>query len=378
MVSALTGRLFSSGEYSSAGNNDGAATTLKRKSEAVDVSSTSRSSGYAADVDQVGESIPPYYVDLQTNQGESQSPTKGSETNIEERMTCDGDRITAFSFKRQKIVERDYLAQNAHAEIARGGLTVPIMQMNCPRLLPPLCGIDTSRVSLVKSCDFSFQGPELEAFRNNMAAKDVCMQSIVSLADACRAFYQIPSDQKPSTERADDQSSTSSVTDSAETDTGSGNDDDDDEAAKEKKCSYMTMCDALSLCKQPRIVVLSTFPYTVVHANAAYLHTTGLSSMRLLGQPLQDFIADKNWISFLNGKTKGSNDLKQMHRQVIKMRAGSQRGSPLQCFVVASPIGMAHDRITHFALGLEPSSCHPKVHVCDPEEPFTPALTISG
>ena len=243
MVSALTGRLFSSGEYSCAGNDGGAA--LKRKSEAVDVSSTSRSSGYAADVDQVGKALPPFYVNLQAKPEETKSMVNDGKLNTEIR--ADG-RITAVSSKRQKIVEKDYLAQNALAEIARGGLAVPKMQLKCPRLLPPLCGIDMSRVTLIKSSEYPLQFSDQKTANPE---KEICVQSIVSLAEACRDFYQIPCDHK-SSERSDDQSSTSSVTDSGETDAGSGNSDDDDEVTRGKKSAFMTMCDALSLCKQPR------------------------------------------------------------------------------------------------------------------------------
>ena len=254
MVSALTGRLYPCGEYSSGSDGGGA---MKRKSEAVDVSSTSRSSGYAADVDQVGKSVPPFYVDFQAPKEGSMSTTKDCKLDGEGRH--EGGRIGGFSSKRLRIVEKDYLAQNAYAELARGGLEVPKLQLNCPRLLPPLCGIDMSRVSLVKSSDFSVETPEMPVTEGN---KEVCADTIISLAESCRDFYQLPLELK--SERSDDQSITSSVTD-AETDTnGSGNsDDDDDETAKGKKYSFMTMCDALSLCKQPRYVSLGlqTLPY---------------------------------------------------------------------------------------------------------------------
>ena len=101
--------------------------------------------------------------------------------------------------------------------------------------------------------------------------------------------------------------------------------------------------------------------------------------MRLLGQPLQDFVVDKSWVSVLNGTTesRGAFDLKQMHREVVKMRTGSQKDSPLQCVIQASPIGIAHDRVTHFALGLEPSDG--KGQVGEPEDNTqTPPMTVSG
>ena len=98
--------------------------------------------------------------------------------------------------------------------------------------------------------------------------------------------------------------------------------------------------------------------------------------MRLLGQPLQDFVIEKRWVTALNNGSDSAFDVKQMNRQVVKMRTGSQKGPPLQCLIMASPIGMAHDRVTHFALGLEPVNL--KAQTPDLEEPFTPAMTISG
>lgn len=100
--------------------------------------------------------------------------------------------------------------------------------------------------------------------------------------------------------------------------------------------------------------------------------------MRLLGQPFQDFVADKKWVAALSGETGGPFDLGQINQQIVKMRTGAQKGSPLQCTVMASPIGSAQDRVTHFALGLEPFSPENNDQGQDLEEPFVPAMTLSG
>ena len=77
--------------------------------------------------------------------------------------------------------------------------------------------------------------------------KDLNVDSILTLADACKSFYKFPTPEPCEGDRSTDDnvSTTSSVSDSI---SGSS---EDDEMAK----PYMAMCEALSLCKQPRCVV---------------------------------------------------------------------------------------------------------------------------
>lgn len=131
-------------------------------------------------------------------------------------------------------------------------------------------------------------------------------------------------------------------------------------------------------------MVLASAPFTVVHVNAAYLQLSGLASVRLLGQPFQDLILDGKWTAAMSHTdTEGNGfDLRNLHKQEVKARTGVQKGSPLQCMVTASPIGVSADRITHFALVLDHLNKEEdsREDAADDyiEDRCAPAMTVAG
>lgn len=366
MVSALTGKLFAG--YSSGGSLD--SLTKNRKS-----SNTSGSTnGYAGDDDQVGRGgQPPSVVDLEAKLRNKDDIGKSSSLGV------DFDGIGKISTKRRRMIELEFAAHNVKAELSQAGIEMQEPRVKAPRLLPPCSNVDMSSVTLMKSSDFAkldLRTVGCTWIQNNRS--DICFNSISSLTQACRDFYQLPCTESKIAfaDCSDDGSTTTSSV------SGSGSGSEDEEPSK----PFMAMCEALSLCKQPRIVVLSSSPFTVVHVNAAYLQLTGLSSVRLLGQPLQDLLLDGKWTAALSRtKSDGSDfDLRQMNKRVVKTRTGTQKGSPMQCTVSASPIGVAADRITHFALVLEQCQGDERsintnsVLDLTNEDSTTPPMTVSG
>ena len=256
MVSALTGRLFAAGGHDVASLDS----FKKRKAEPM-MSSTNTSggsSGYAADVDQVSKAgqLPSYVDLLMRPKGDAKVAIYNAKTEIAAKGGLD-----KLSAKRRKIIEREFTAHTVKEALARGGLTMPAVQLSRPRVLPPLCGVDMSRVSLVKSSDFSFlkssgasdnskytkkNGAFGKHNNKKQEDKEICFESIISLTEACKAFYKLPpATEQEDTSRSDDNSTNGSTASSV-------TDSDPDCESEEGSKPFMAMCEALSLCKQPR------------------------------------------------------------------------------------------------------------------------------
>ena len=171
--------------------------------------------------------------------------------------------------KRMKVQEMNFAAKSAKSDLARGGLPVPKVRVDCPRTLPWMSGVDMSKVTLKHSlsCDDYPTGLSLKP--------EELLRAMAGLASKFQCSYTLPTTPTGTDAKSlDDASSTSSVTDPDSEAV------DDSEGAEEGK-SYdgssmpTSMGDALSICSRARYVIRF---WSLLRRTASSSHTVSASS----------------------------------------------------------------------------------------------------
>jgi hypothetical protein len=354
MVSQLSARLLASrinisssskapsGYTSSGSDNSSKCASSGHCQHAPASSSMGGSSGYAADYS--ASPALPDSINFHEQGKESSSGTKRAHM-VSSSSSSSSTLQPALKRLRttNTAAEMDYMALNAKMDIERGGLSYPKLQPHRPRMFPPKSGVNMSTVSVLsaKHCvsPFLMDHKNISNTKNTSGLFNHYMESpyeLVSLLDATASFYKLSpeKDELPATfldivrqmqcvspppacseqERessansSDSESSTSSFTVS---DTGHQKGVhhlSDGDSAHAKSCSDMTkeslpkkaptdiisIGEALSICRRPRVITLSKAPYNVVQVNAAFLRLThSKSTADYLGKPLQDLLLNE-------------------------------------------------------------------------------------
>lgn len=95
-----------------------------------------------------------------------------------------------------------------------------------------------------------------------------------------------------------------------------------------------------------RIVTTAIAPFVVVHVNAAFMRTTGMSSSTALGRPLHELVQEDSAIT-------GLKSLIKMHNKVLTVKSDSAKNASLARKVAVVPVGPNAENVTHFTLKLE-------------------------
>jgi hypothetical protein len=263
MVSQISSRLFA--DYASSHSSDGsrnsqASQTNSKRSSAGTSKKAASSTGYAADIDRIVKKVKtplPSTIDLSYSRT---SLGKGKREGSTASSTGDANEAVG---KRRKMQEMNYLAATARSDLARGGLHVPTIRVQCPRTFPALSGVDMTTVKLMYSKDFDspFLTPEVEEDKDTpqyLNSDTDRMQAFVDLAKACQYMYALPTNVVSESAKA---ASSPSAADDAESSTSSVTDPDSEDSnavrksdRKKRHCTLMTMSEALSICTQPRCV----------------------------------------------------------------------------------------------------------------------------
>lgn len=223
--------------------------------------------------------------------------------------------------KRRKKNELQFAAASVKADLARAGIVFPEMNKNSEntRLLGDDVNISLKGVRLMHS----------NYIRNPLISSNVSAQcsafDYAALAIACRESYPDHCSQVKHLEKSftaspatqDSNTSTSSVSDSAsESADCNGNAanrpliisplvEDCLESGKRKRAAYggaetchvvacaanaVTMGEMLQLSKKARLVASSCSPFTIVHANAAFIRFSGIPADKILGSPFSSLL----------------------------------------------------------------------------------------
>jgi hypothetical protein len=271
--------------------------------------------------------------------------------------------IDSRDVKRRKTLEQNYLASTVGFELARAGKSAPLVRSN-PQ-------VDHVQNKSLTTPFLVAQAPLKGIFQT----ADYCsnMHNIIS---ACSSFYQIPAEtllSKKETGICREELCTSSVSGDSEDDTACVDLSKADQTSSEP--SYITMGDALSISMEPRYVSIANFftlrsngsgshklflfdifrvvttaiaPFVVVHVNAAFTRTTGMSSITALGRPLHELVKEDSAIT-------GLNSLMNMHNKVLTVRSDSAKKASLARNVTVVPVGPNAENVTHFTLKLADS-----------------------
>ena len=246
--------------------------------------------------------------------------------------------------KRRKIEELNLLASSAKADIARGGLHMPVVRMNNPRMLP--VNIDMSSVDLVTSSElrspFLCEALELPLFDAKEYYNKEAARTFSELFSSCKDLYKNTDASKIDSpiSNEDSESTTSSVTNGEE-------DSEDAIILKRSDGSLISIVDALAISQQPRIVVLACSPWTVIHVNAAFMRLTNKPSSKMLGHTVEDLLG-------CSVPTEGSgHPLTRLSATEIPLKISDEK--EVSCRVSVTAVGTDTNSITHMALGLSPS-----------------------
>lgn len=435
MVSQLSARLLQGYASSSGGSTAGKDKKEKHYAGAASAAamkvspSTTHCSGYAADMDQQSlsssaqssgqsklsgskQSKPPVYIDFLAPHRKKKHQRSSTATNASQES----------SKKARKVLEElNYQAATAVETLKQGNLPVPVLRTNRPRSwAAQQKGVDMTAVShayakTVQESPFLFPATDKKISKQY----DIVTANLISsIVQNCSTFYKIPpppasaatapkresrskcqqNEQRDQQEQMSDDDasstgSTSSVTDDQDDGTYDSPGQQQSSKSKEKKQQgprSILISEALSLCNQPRLVTLSTPPFTIVHVNAAYTRLTGATSCSVLGQPLKTLVNDNNK-SFMmeNQQQQGVQcedepSLTSLHNDILSFKTNSKHdGESQRCKVTVACVGSQQEvqkqhllssrrkatmKSTHFVLDLEKSR--------DANE--TQALLISG
>jgi hypothetical protein len=291
--------------------------------------------------------------------------------------------------------ELDYIALNAKVDIERGGLSYPKLQPHRPRMFPPKSGVNMSTVSLLsaKHCvsPFLMDHKSISNTKNTLGLFNHYMESpyeLVSLLDSTASYYKLspekeelpavfldivnqlqcvaaPSfseEHESNANTSDSESSTSSlsVSDTGHARGGVGSDGESGRAQassdvtkesmpKKALTDVISIGEALSICRRPRVITLSKAPYNVVQVNAAFLRLThSKSTADFLGKPLSDLLLDETLPNALRlcGATQQKTSIPGSSHPFL--RASGHR---IISRLSLTPVGTLADKnITHFAI----------------------------
>lgn len=347
MVSPLTDRLLSG--YSSSGNSSGESGRQSGDAPKPTTTTANDSSGYSADQEQSAQNpSPPYFIDLLARHRK-----RGASDDAHSH-----DGVGSHDDKKRRIErqsETNYIAHMARHEISRAGLPYPKINPKKSKILPS--SVDFSKVTLIHSKDFARTSRKPVSAAPSpwnvtlTMSPDMCVSALQSLIKSCSAHYNGVSNPPMSTvspfaKKVSSSEMEEDTSDVAST-TSSVTEDGVEDAPPPARTSTISMGQALSISKQPRVIVIAEAPYTLVHCNAAFLEMTGVSSSKVLGHPLVDAL-DEQTLDF-------GRDFGNLHNQSLHMRCSSSRvpSGNITCRARLSPIGVQLETVTHYSIELD-------------------------
>jgi hypothetical protein len=90
-------------------------------------------------------------------------------------------------------------------------------------------------------------------------------------------------------------------------------------------------------------------PFVVVHVNAAFTRTTGMSSVTALGRPFHELVKEETACQ--------ANSLAIIDGKVLTIKSESGKKDALPCKVTVGRVGPNTHTVTHFTLKLEKTNC---------------------
>mmetsp|Transcript_12090 Transcript_12090/g.17187 ORF Transcript_12090/g.17187 Transcript_12090/m.17187 type:complete len:432 (+) Transcript_12090:233-1528(+) len=216
--------------------------------------------------------------------------------------------------KRQKLQEKEYEASNVRADLKKAGMAYPSITVGRSRVIP-LGKVDMSKVELVHS-----KNVESSPFLTEALPKSYTTYFASNIGFAsCKFASQTMEAYRSRSDRQDNASEVASTASNSSL-TLSDNESDDNSSPEvsinprlddavmtnlDEKSDYSSIKDphqascgpsfsieeALTPLSEPRLVTLSSKPYTVVHVNAAFTRMTGMKSDCVIGNSLWKILA---------------------------------------------------------------------------------------
>lgn len=199
--------------------------------------------------------------------------------------------------KRRLIVEAQFAAKNVKNDLAKGGLLFPKLNMSGSKILKDY-GVNFKNVKVLRASEFS---SSTFVKNKNSFYDEGRYIGLNNLITATNKLYEALGESDSDSSTSSFTSDESDISNSNQADSNLDNREDlnregihDDENDQPTDMlsprPSITMTEALKLSNEPRLLVLSFYPFIIVHSNAEFFRLTGLSSAKVTGKPFSDLL----------------------------------------------------------------------------------------